>query len=60
MNIRDGYNSSKKVVTFDTQDRLDSKLDKITYMISKLTAQGSNQNRQFKPRHLSRAKGEDK
>ena len=48
MNIWDGYNKSKKVVTFDTQDRLDDKLDKITSMMSKLTAQGSSQNRQFK------------
>ena len=47
MNIQDGYNR-KKVVTFDTQDRLDNKLDKITSMMSKLTAQGSNQNRPFK------------
>ena len=50
MNIGDGYNSSKKVVTFETQDRLDDKLDKITSMMSKLTAQGSNQNRPFKPK----------
>ena len=28
MNIRDGYNSMKKVVALDTQDRLDDKLDK--------------------------------
>ena len=42
MNIRDGYNSSKKVDTFDKQDRLDNKLDKMTSMVSKLTAQGSN------------------
>ena len=49
MNIRDGYNS-KEVVTFDTQDRLDDKLDKIRSMMSKLTAQGSNQKRQFKPK----------
>ena len=50
MNIRDRYNSSKKVVTFDMQDRLDNKLDKITSMMSKLTAQGSNQTRPFKPK----------
>ena len=50
MNMQDGYSSSKKVVTFDTQDRLDDKLDKITSMISKLTAQGSSQNRPFKPK----------
>ena len=44
MNIRDGYNN-KKGVTFDTQDRLDNKLDNTT-----LTAQGSYQNRPFKPK----------
>ena len=47
MNIRDGYNS-KKVVTFDMQDRLDNKLDKITSILRKLKAQGRNQNRPFK------------
>ena len=45
-----GYNNGKKVVTFDTQDKLDDKLDKITSMMSKLTAQGSSQNRLFKPK----------
>ena len=49
MSIRDGYNS-KKVVTFDTQDRLKDKIDKLTSMMSKLTAQGNNQNKQFKPK----------
>ena len=49
MNIRDGYNN-QKVVTFDTQDRLDEKLDKITSIMSKMTAQGSNQHRPFKPK----------
>ena len=33
------------MVTFDTQDRLDDKLDKITSMMSKLKAQVSNKNR---------------
>ena len=47
MNVRDGYNS-KKVVTFDMQDRLDYKIDKLTSIMSKLTAQGSNQNKPFK------------
>ena len=50
MNMPDGYNSSKKVVTFDTQDMLEDKLDKITSMMSKLTAQDSSQNRPFKPK----------
>ena len=49
-NIQEGYNSNKKVVSFNTQDRLDDKIDKLTSMISKLTAQGSNQNRPFKPK----------
>ena len=43
MNVRDGYNS-KKVVIFDMQDRLDDKIDKLTSIMSKLTAQGNNQN----------------
>ena len=37
------------MVTFDTQDRLDDKIDKLTSMMSKLSVQGSNQNRPFKP-----------
>ena len=41
MNIGDQYNS-KKVVTFDTQDKLDDKIDKLISMMSKLTAQGNN------------------
>ena len=49
INIRDGYNS-KKVVIFDMQDRLHVKLDKISSMMRKLTAQSSNQNRLFKPK----------
>ena len=44
LNIQDGYNSSKKVVTFDTQDRLDDRLDKITSMMSKLIAHCSSHN----------------
>ena len=49
MNIRDGYNSNK-VVTSDMQDRLDDTIDKLTSMMSKLAAQGNNQNRPFKPK----------
>ena len=47
MKIRDGYHN--KAVTFDIQDRLDDKIDKLTSMMSKLTAQGNKQNKQFKP-----------
>ena len=57
MNIRDGYNS-KKVVTFDTQGRLDDKIDKFLSMMSKLTVQGNNQNKQFKPKlHQGKRRG---
>ena len=49
MNIGDG-NISKKAVTFEIQDRLDDKIDKHTSMMSKLTAQGNNLNKQFKPK----------
>ena len=47
--VRDGYHN-KMGVTVDTQDRLDDKIDKLTSMMSKLTAQGNNQNKQFKPK----------
>ena len=48
MSIKDGYNSKK--VTFDMQDSLDDKIDELTSMMSKLTAQDNNQNKQFKPK----------
>ena len=48
MNIKDGSNSKK--VTFDMQDRLDDKIDKLTVMMNKLTTQHNNQNKQFKPK----------
>ena len=48
MSIKDRYNS--KEVTFDTQDSLDDKIDKPTSMMSKLTAQDNNLNKQFKPK----------
>ena len=48
MSIKDGNNNNK--VTFDTQDTLDDKGDKITSMMSKLTAQDNNPNKQYKPK----------
>ena len=50
MNIWEGYNSNKKAISFDTQDRLHDKIDKLTSMMSKLSVQGSKQNRPFKPK----------
>ena len=58
MNIRDGYNSNK-VLIFDTQDRYDDKIDKLTPMMSKLIAQGNSQIAVLNPK-LIKAKGEDK
>ena len=48
MSIKDWYISKK--VTFDTQDSLDDKIDKLTSMMSKLTAHDNSQNKQFKPK----------
>ena len=48
MSKKDRYNSKK--VTFDMQDSLDDKRDKITSMMNKLTAQDNNENKQFKPK----------
>ena len=48
MSIKDGYNSKK--VTFDTQDSLDDKINKLILTMSKLTAQDNNQSKQFKPK----------
>ena len=46
MSIKDRYNNKK--VTFDMQDSLDNKIGGLTSMMSKLTAQDDNQNKQFK------------
>ena len=43
MSIKDEYNSIK--VTLDMQDSLGDKIDKLTLMMSKLTAQDDNQNK---------------
>ena len=58
LNIKDGYTSKK--VTFDTQDSLKEKIDKLTTMMSKLTAQDDNQNMQFKLRYIKASKRTDK
>ena len=47
MSIKDGYISKK--VTFHTQDGLEEKIDRLMTMMSKLTAQDDEQNKQFKP-----------
>ena len=49
MNIKDGYIS--KIVTFDTQDSLEEKIDRLTSMMNKLTTQDDDQTKQFKPKY---------
>ena len=46
MSIKDNYN---RKVTFDTQDRPEGKIDKLTVMIAKLAARDNGTNKQFKP-----------
>ena len=48
MNIKDGYIGMK--VTFDMQDSLDDKTDRLQSMMSKLTAQYDSPNKQLKPK----------
>ena len=50
MSIQEGSSNTKRTVSFDTQDMLDNKIDKLTCMIRKLSTQYSNQNRPFKPK----------
>ena len=47
MNIKDGCINKK--VTFNIQEGLYDKIDRLTSMMSKLTAQDGNQNKQFQP-----------
>ena len=48
MSIKDSYNNKK--VTFDTQDGLEDKIDRLTVMMSKLAANQEGTNKQFKPK----------
>ena len=41
MKVSEGYYTNKKNVAFNMQDRLDDKIDILTSMMSKLTAQGN-------------------
>ena len=57
MDIKDVNNSKK--ITFDTQDSLEEKIDRLRSMMSKLTAQDDGQNIQFKPKiYQSKRKGQ--
>ena len=47
MSIKDSYN---KKVTFYMQDQKEEKIDRLTVMMSKLTAKDDGTNKQFKPK----------
>ena len=46
MNIQKGFS---KMVTVNTMDGIELKIDKLTVMMGKLVMEGEGQNRQFKP-----------
>ena len=48
MSITDSYN---KKVTFDTQDGLEDKINKLTVLMNKLATRDNGTNRQFKPQN---------
>ena len=57
MSMKEGYTSKK--VTFDTQDDLEEKIDRLITIMSKLAAQDKGQNKQFKPKiYQSKRRGQ--
>ena len=56
MSVKDNYN---KRITFNTQGRLEDKIDKLTAMMGKLVARDSEVNRPFKPQ-VYQVREEDK
>ena len=56
MSIKDSHN---KKVTFDKQDELEDRIDKLTLMMDKSAAMDNGSNRQFKPQ-IFKAREEDK
>ena len=57
MNMKDGY--VRKKDTFDTQDGLEEKIDRLTLVMSKLTAEDADQTKQFKPKiYQSKRRGQ--
>ena len=58
LSVKDIYN---KRVIFDTWDRLEDKIDKLTAMMGKLVARDSEVNRPFKPQiYQSKRRGQGK
>ena len=50
MMVSESYHNNKTGVSFNMQDRLHYKIDKLTSMMSKLTAQDNKQDKQFEPK----------
>ena len=58
MSIKDSYN---KKVTFDTQDGLEDKIDKLTVMMGKLVTRDNGTSRQFKAQiYQSKRRGQSR
>ena len=50
MDIWEGYNSNKKIVSFDIQNSLDYKIETLTSIKTSLSIQGGNQNKPCRPK----------
>ena len=60
MSIKDSYNNNKKV-TFNMQDGLEDKIDRLTAMMSQLTTKDGCLNKQFKPKiYQGRGRGQSR
>ena len=58
MSIKDNYN---KRVTFDTQDGLEDKIDKLPVMMGKIAARDNGTTKQYKPQiYQSRRRGQSR
>ena len=51
MSMKDSYTNNKKV-TFDMQNGIEEKINRLTMMISKLTTKEEGLNNQFKPKYI--------
>ena len=57
MSIREGAN---RKVSFDTRDKLEDKIDKLTVMLGRLAAKDNNEKRPFKPQiYQSKGRGQN-
>ena len=59
MNIKDSYNNTK--FTFNMQDGLEDRIDRLTVMMSELTTKDKGLNKQFKPKiYQGRGRGQSR